>query len=102
MPRRTLILDTLKHEDLNPRACPTRTIPDYDALYQRIVDNGGWTVLRTNPHEDRRTSSGAWESPLVKAFNCHVRTVLKQALHTRRLARDAWYMELGDKQGESK
>jgi hypothetical protein len=95
MPKRALKLDTLTHKDLEPQDCPIRALPDYEALYRRMVDNGGWTVLRTNPSEDRRTASGAWESPLVKAFNGHVRTVLKQPLYTRRVAVDTWYMELG-------
>jgi hypothetical protein len=32
--------------------------------------------------------------------NSHFRTVRKQALHIRRLALDAWYIELG-KKGET-
>ena len=100
MPRRTLILDGLTHDALKPLSAPHKLVPDYDALIQRMVDNGGWTVLHTNPDEDRRTTLGSWESPVVKAFNCHVRVVLKRALYTRRLARDAWYLQLGEKQGE--
>lgn len=96
MPRRMLKLCGLPHSALTPQPCPVRSTPDYDALLQRMVDNDGWTVVRTDPTQDRRTTSGAWESPLIKQINCHVRVVLKRPLYTRRLARDAWYIQLGD------
>ena len=103
MPQRKfpLKLVHLSHDALTPQPCPTRNMPDYDALHERMLDNGGWFVLRTDPREDRRTASGAIEAPLVKMVNSHFRTVRKQALHIRRLALDAWYIELGEKKGGS-
>jgi hypothetical protein len=95
-----LKLGSLPHAALAPQPCPTRSLPDYDTLYKRMVDNGGWFVLRTDPSEDRPTTSGSTEAPLVKMVNSHFRTVRKQALHIRRLALDAWYIELG-KKGET-
>lgn len=108
-----LKLTDLPHEALAPQPMPTKTVVanDYDALFQRMVDNGGWYVLRTDPEEDRPLMSRAgklttMESPLVKGINNHVRMVVKRPLYTRRLARDAWYLELGaekdfDQEGES-
>lgn len=95
MAKRTLQLASLSHEALTPQEPPTLSIIDYDALYRRMVDNGGWTVIRTDPNYDRQTTSGSTEAPVVKALNCHVRVVRKQPLYIRRLARDAWYVEVG-------
>lgn len=97
-----LKLTELPHEALVPQPMPTKTIVanDYDALFQRMMDNGGWYVLRTDPEEDRPLMSRAgkintMESPSVKGINNHVRMVVKRPLYTRRLARDAWYLEVG-------
>ena len=103
MPQRKfpLKLSALTHDALTPQECPMRFLPDYETLYARMVANGGWMVLRTDPKDDRPTTAGAMEAPLVKMVNSHFRTVRKQALHIRRLASDAWYIEMGAMKGES-
>lgn len=94
-----LKLSELPHEALAPQPMPTKTVvsPDYDTLFQRMVDNGGWYVLRTDPKEDRPlvANKTTMESPIVKNINSHVRMVFKRPLYTRRLALDAWYLEIG-------
>lgn len=91
-----LKLKSLELEELKPVEMPQKLVPapDYEALLAYLRKNGGWAVVRTDPKMDRRTTSGSTESPVVKAFNSHVRNTLKKALFTRRLARDAWYVEL--------
>jgi hypothetical protein len=73
---------------------PMKMVVDYDALYALLLEKG-WLVIRTDPSLDRKTSVGGTEAPVVKAFNGHVRVVLKQRLFIRRMAIDAWYVELG-------
>jgi uncharacterized short protein YbdD (DUF466 family) len=91
-----LKLKSLELSDLKPMKMPQKLVPapDYEALLAHMRKNNGWAVIRTDPNLDRRTTSGSTEAPLVKAFNSHVRTTLKKALFTRRLALDAWYLEL--------
>jgi hypothetical protein len=101
--KRMLKLSGLLHERLgDPQEFPMKLTPDYDALYERMVGNDGWTILRTDSSQDRQTVTGSTDAPMVKAFNCHVRHVRKQSLYTRRLAVNAWYLELGDKPSKNK
>jgi len=89
------------HEKLQsekPIYPPMKMVVDYDALYALLLEKG-WLIIRTDPSLDRvdTTARGhrSTVSPVVKAFNCHVRVVRKQRLFIRRMAIDAWYVELG-------
>lgn len=89
-----LKLKSLELSDLKPMKMPQKLVPDYEALLAHMRKNNGWVVIRTDPNMDRRTASGSTESPMVKAFNSHVRNTLEKTLFTRRLAPGAWYLEL--------
>lgn len=94
-----LKLHTMTHEQLMsvvPKTVPTKTIemPDFEWLIKHMENNGGWTFILTDPTKDRPTTFGV-ESPLVKAFNNHMRLTQKRALYTRRIASDLWYLEIG-------
>jgi len=81
---------------IEPFDPPMKLVVDYEALYQQLLKTG-WMLIRTDPSLDRPVGGGqkSHVAPLVKAFNCHVRVVLKQRLFMRRVALDAWYIELG-------
>lgn len=70
---------------------PMRLVVDYDAL-AAVLDTKGWLVLRTDPSKDRANPNGSLETPMVKAFNSHIRVTRKRKLLTKRLAPDAWFV----------
>lgn len=100
MPKHTLKMHKLTHEQLmsaTPEAVPVKVVemPDFEWLIKRIEANGGWTLILTDATKDRMTALGS-ESPLVKAFNNHMRITHKRPLYTRRLASNLWYLEVGE------
>jgi hypothetical protein len=85
------------HEKLQsekPIYPPMKMVVDYDALYALLLKKG-WLIIRTDPSLDRADTNKSMQSPVVKAFNCHIRITRKQRLFIRRMAIDAWYIELG-------
>jgi len=74
-----------------PTPIPTKIVPDWDALYQILLERGFLVIESTN---FRLSASGAEDCVPVKDFNNHVRMTKKQGLYTKRISKTRWYCTL--------
>lgn len=71
-----------------PTPIPTKTVPDWDALYQTLLRQG-FVVIESD--ELRATTVGSEECVPVKSFNNHVRLSKGVPLRTKRITRTKWF-----------
>ena len=67
---------------------PTKVVPDWDALYQTLLERG-FVVIESN--ELRATKTGSEECVPVKSFNNHVRLTKRVRLQTKRITGTKWF-----------
>lgn len=77
--------------DAQPTPIPTKTVHDWDAMYQILLEQG-FVVIESS--HIRANKTGGEESVLVKSFNNHVRLTKNERLQTKRISLDRWYCTL--------
>lgn len=70
---------------------PTKVVYDWDALHRLLVAQG-FVIIESD--ELRVTSTGAEECVPVKQFNCHIRSIKKLRLLTKRISETRWFCTL--------
>lgn len=90
-------LADVKKEAWGARPCPipTRTVPDFEALFETL-NAQGWLVLEPPASDHRETATGALESKLVKDFKNWMINNPRLMLSHRRIGEYRWYLTIGN------